>query len=84
MGLGTIKQIMIRIKGAELESQIAVFHLGKVTPKTKELNAVFAATVRSKLSTVNKDPALIGVYHRGMNFDAIYSELKKYVQPDDV
>ena len=53
---------MIRIRGAEQDSPIAVFKCGYVG----KLNAVFASTVKSKKLTNDKNKNWIGVFDKTM------------------
>ena len=67
---------MDRIKGATSQSPIAVFRCDK----DNEVNAVFAATVKTQQMIAEKDPNLIGVYDASMNLYEIEQTLRKNVR----
>lgn len=71
MSKGNMVEIMVRVKGAEPESPIAIFR----TPQLTMLNAVFANTVVTQQMIADKDMSFVGVYHNGMDLKDVEREL---------
>jgi len=71
----SVLHTMDRIKSATPSSPIAVFR-GKVRG---EVNAVFAATVRTRQLIEAGDPDLIGVYDGSMNMSEIAETLRRAI-----
>ena len=76
MSHGTLQQVMVRIKGATPDSQIAVFRCDE----PENLNAVFAATVITRRMIDEGHRDLIGVYDGTMNPGDIERELRSHVR----
>ena len=75
MSYMSIKHTMDRIKSATSSSPIAVFRCNK----EDEVNAVFAATVKTRQMIANKDPNFIGIYDASMNLLEIERTLRQNV-----
>jgi hypothetical protein len=73
MTVGTVLQVMSRIKGATPLSQIAVFLTDETRPK---LDAVFAATVLTQQKIAAKDASLIGVFDKTMDLINVEKRLR--------
>lgn len=72
----SINQVMMRIKGSDASSQIAVFRC----EEPEKLDAVFASTVKTRSMIVQRQPGLIGVYDGTMNLDQVSRELAGHVR----
>ena len=71
----SVRHTMDRIKGATSSSPIAVFRCNE----KDKVNAVFAATVKTRQMIADKDPDFIGIYDASMNFLEIERTLRQNV-----
>lgn len=75
MSTGTLAQVMDRIRGASIDSPIAVFSVGS----SEKLNAVFGATITTQRMINQQHPDLIGVYNNQMNMDEVRKQLNSHL-----
>lgn len=69
MSKSNLNHVMMRIRGSDISSPIAVFRCNQ----PNMLDAVFAATVKTQ--QMLDHPDLIGVYNGTMNMDQVKREL---------
>ena len=72
MSLSTLDMIIDRIKSAPEESPIAVFR----EPMERNLNAVFADTVKTRKWMKYKEKLFVGNFHQNMDAAEVKMKLK--------
>ena len=77
MSNASLEHTLIRIKGANPGSPIAVFK----TPLPDSLNAVFASTIKTQQMIYGDHPDLIGVFDGTMDMEAVKELLAGHITP---